>query len=730
MVSFSQNDTWKELAMPTISDVARQAGVSPATVSRVLQGATNVHPETRERVEQAIAELGYVPSAVARGLRSKRTGSLALVVPDITNPFWTTVVRGVEDIAHEHDYSVLLGNTDENPIKQQRYLNFLVGQRVDGVIIAPYDSDAGKLDILRRRNIPTVIVDRRIEGWDVDSVMGDSLAGARALVQHLIGLGHRRIAIISGPSLTSTAEDRVAGYCLALAEAGIPLDPRLIRRGEYRAASGAEQTYQLLDEGLNPTAIFAGNNTIALGVIEALVKRGIRIPQDMALVSFDDLPNTSQLFPFLTVMAQPAYDLGVNAAQLLLSRLNSDGSLRPRHVVLPPRLIVRHSCGSKLTADGQCPLSLPVVWEEKTAGTIVKPLSDEERSNFPHCLTRSAAPALHPAVRPSRVSRSDVHRLLQALDHQETDRVPFFELEAADPAIYEYVLERELQHDPTLAKLSSLPVTPEEHVDFALRLGMDAVPCHFYGQPAGGDQQPPGLQPSLAEQLGYLERYLRAAQGTGVGVVACFPSFFDSALQAAGVTSPSLQFAEQRPLVEQWMDTILARLERLIRVVCDRFAGELALIVIDDAVTDENGLRLEPEHFADIFVPRMKRLIAPAQEHDRKLLLHSPGEVDQLLPFLYDLGFAGVHPVEPEVNDLPALKRQWTGRLALAGGISTALLVNGTREEVESVVRETCRVLSPGGGYVLGSSRGISHEVPPQNLLAMVEALAVGEQER
>jgi len=710
--------------MPTISDVARRAGVSLATVSRVLQGAANVHPDTRERVEQAIAELGYVPSAVARGLRSKRTRSLALVVPDITNPFWTTVVRGVEDIAHEHDYSVLLGNTDENPVKQQRYLDFLVGQQVDGVIIAPYDSDAGKLDTLRRRNIPTVIVDRRIEGWDVDSVLGDSLAGARALVQHLIGLGHRRIALISGPALTSTAEDRVAGYCLALAEAGIPLDTRLIRRGEYRATSGAELTCQLLDEGLNPTAIFAGNNTIALGVIQALVKRQVRIPQDMALVSFDDLPNTSQLFPFLTVMAQPAYDLGVNAAQLLLSRLSSDGSLRPRHVVLPPRLIVRHSCGSKLTADGQCPLSLPVVWEEKVEGIMVKPLSQEERSSFSHCLAEIVAPVLHPAGRPSRVSRSDVHRLLQALHHQETDRVPFFELDAAGPAVYEYVLERELQQDAAVARIGGLPVTPEEHVDFALRLGMDAVPCHLCGRLLGNDLEPPGSPPSLAGQLGYLERYLRAAQGTGVGVVACVPSFFDSALRAAGVESPGRPSAAQWPQVEQWMDLLLASQERLMRVVCDRFADDLALVVVHDRVADDRGLLLDPDTFLEVFLPRLKRLIAPAQEHGRPLLLHSRGKVDQLLPLLSDLGFAGVHPVEPEVNDLLALKKQWAGRLALVGGISSALLVRGTRQEVENAVRAACRTLASGGGYVLGSSRGIAQEVPPQNLMALVQALA------
>ncbi len=236
--------------MPTISDVAKQAGVSPATVSRVIQGAKNVRPATREKVQQAIEELGYVPSAVAQSLRSKRTRSLALVVSDITNPFWTTVARGVEDEAQRHGYAVLLCNTDENLAKQLRYLDFLISQQVDGVIIAPYDSNGQHLNKLRQRNIPTVLIDRRIDGWNVDSVRGDSVSGARALVQHLIRLGHTRIAVVSGPATTSTAEDRIAGYCLALTEEGIPVEPSLIRRGEYRTPVGNSSPMKCWMKGL------------------------------------------------------------------------------------------------------------------------------------------------------------------------------------------------------------------------------------------------------------------------------------------------------------------------------------------------------------------------------------------------------------------------------------------------------------------------------------------------
>ena len=422
--------------MPTISDVARQANVSPATVSRVIQGAKNVSPATRQRVERAIEELGYVPSAVAQSLRSKRTRSLALIVSDITNTFWTTVARGVEDVAQQQGYSVLLCNSDENLAKQEHYLDFLISQQVDGVIIAPFDSDAQHLDKLRRRNIPTVVIDRRIVGWDVDSVWGDSLSGARALVRHLIDLGHRRIAAVSGPAITSTAEDRIAGYCMALAEAGIPLDPELIKRGEFRSTTGEDLTLELLDNGLQPTAIFAANNLIAMGVIDALEKRGLQIPQDIALVSFDDLPNASRLFPFLTVVAQPVYDMGVNAAQLLLSRLASEVPLRPRHVVLPVRLIVRHSCGSQLGEAGTCPLSLPIPQNGLLQNTMVKPLSREEQLRLSPCLEGITATVPGGQHGRTDYDKSDVGRLLAVLQHQEAYRVPHLEFWINNLAVY------------------------------------------------------------------------------------------------------------------------------------------------------------------------------------------------------------------------------------------------------------------------------------------------------
>jgi LacI family transcriptional regulator len=203
------------------------------------------------------------------------------------------------------------------------------------------------------------VVDRLINDWDVDSVSGDSVEGARLLVRHLLFTGHRRIAVISGPANSSTADDRVRGFQLALEEVGVSVDPGLVKRGEYRKSSGEQLTYELLDREPRPTAIFAANNVIALGVLAAVTRRGLRIPQDVALVCYDDLPEASQIFPFLTVMAQPAYEMGTAAAQLLFDRLVERSTGPSRHLVLPAQLIVRYSCGSRPGPGGTL-VSLPL----------------------------------------------------------------------------------------------------------------------------------------------------------------------------------------------------------------------------------------------------------------------------------------------------------------------------------------------------------------------------------
>ena len=729
--------------MATISDVAKRAGVAPVTVSRVINNAENVSPATRARVQQAIDALGYVPSGVAQSLRSKRTRSLALVVPDITNAFWTTVARGVEDAAQSHGYSVFLCNTDEDLAKQLRYLDVVISQRVDGVLIAPYDSDKANLGKLPARNIPTVIIDRHIEGWNVDTVTGDSISGARALTQHLIGLGHSRIAMITGAAETSTAADRVAGYQFALAEAGLPFDPHLIKYGEFRADSGERLTHEVLNEEPPPTAIFAANNAIAMGVVDALEQRGLRTPQDIALVVFDDLPNTSHFFPFFTVAVQPAYEIGVNAAQLLLSRLEAEVSLQPRHVVLPTRLIIRHSCGSRMTENGGCTLSLPLSKETEMPSQLIRRLTPAEMRQASARLEGVTLPATRRELGLSTSDKSDLNRLLKVLRHQEADRVPYLEFWVTSQAVFEYVLEHRLEYEIVDAKVGGQSIKPEDHVEFARRLGMDAVTCNFswrpnnvFGRASNGtehyvdgslkspanldDLEPP---PPLANQLNYLERYLRAAQGTGVGVLANFTSFFDSAMLAVGMMDSLYLFYDNRPFLENVMDILLEHQARVVRAVCDRFADDLAFILINDDIAHNAGPLIHPDMFAEIFADRMKRLIAPAKEHDKLVAIHTDGKVEGLLPLLSDIGFNIVHPLQPEANDIFAIRERWAGKMALVGNIPTSLLAYGCPEEIEATVQEYCARLAPGGGYVLGSSTSIEAGIPPENFVAMIQAV-------
>ncbi|GAB4423006.1 MAG: substrate-binding domain-containing protein [Chloroflexi bacterium OHK40] len=329
--------------MPTIKDVARQAGVSTMTVSRVINNSGYISPATRERVERAIAELDYLPNALARSLRFKQTRTLALVLSDITNPFFTTVARGVEDAARAQGFSVLLCNTDETDAVEREYLSILLQKQVDGVLLVPAREDSTAAALLQSRGVPTVILDRRLRGAKVDSVRGDSEQGAYEVVRHLIGLGHRRIAVLIGPLSVSTAADRVAGYRRALREAGIPVDEALIVEDSFSAEGGYRATLRVLRDEPRPTAIFAGSNFIAFGAFRALREARLRVPEAISLVAFDDLPEGWLMAPFLTAVNQPAYEIGQRATALLLDRLAGRGAPTPQEVILPTELIIRRS---------------------------------------------------------------------------------------------------------------------------------------------------------------------------------------------------------------------------------------------------------------------------------------------------------------------------------------------------------------------------------------------------
>ena len=328
--------------MTTLYDVARLAGVSTMTVSRVVNGSGYTSPAVKASVDRAIADLGYMPNVLARQLRSSRTQTLALVVTDIANPFFTTIARGVEDAAHAQGYAVMFCNTDESVDEELDYVRVLIGRRVDGVLLVPATDSSKSLELLRKHNLPVVVLDRRLRSAEVDEVRADSEGGAYIAVRHLIELGHRQIAVLAGPEAVSTSSDRVSGYKRALAEAGIDAGPQQILFGEYTEASGQAMTERILSAPERPTAIFAGNNFIAFGAIQALRESGLEIPDDMSIVVFDDLPQ-GWILPFLTVIAQPAYEIGKRAAEMMLERLVSEEPIEPRTIVLPSTLIVRRS---------------------------------------------------------------------------------------------------------------------------------------------------------------------------------------------------------------------------------------------------------------------------------------------------------------------------------------------------------------------------------------------------
>ncbi len=334
--------------MPTIRDVAKRAGVAPITVSRVINRSASVRGETRARVEAAIAELGYLPNVLARGLRSKRTHTLALVLTDITNPFWTTVARGVEDAASERGFNVILCNTDESEVEQENYLNTLLQKQVDGFLLVPARSTRDPVVSIRRQAVPVVVMDRRVPCADIDVVRCDSEGGAYQLVKHLLNLGHRRIAILNGPEAVSTAADRTAGYYRALSETGSEIKAEYIYHGEFTLISGYEMAQKALGVEPPPTALFAANNFIAIGALRAVRDAGLRVPEDIALVGFDDLPSELVVEPFLTVAAQPAYEMGHRATELLLARLDGEVQRDAEEIVLPTQLIVRRSSGPAL----------------------------------------------------------------------------------------------------------------------------------------------------------------------------------------------------------------------------------------------------------------------------------------------------------------------------------------------------------------------------------------------
>ena len=330
--------------MATIRDVAERAGVSVATVSHVINGTRKVAPETAARVRQAMKELDYHPNAVAQSLRTRKTQAIGVVVSDITNPFFATLVRGAEDAAIEAGYSLIVCNSDETPDKEDLYVRLLWRRRLDGLLIAPVrDGASSAVQELARRKMPFVFIDRKAKGVEADAVLSDNVGGAYLATKHLIERGHKRIGIVLGIPGATTSEERLAGYRKALEEAGLPYEKRLVVLGGYRVEGGRQATEELLSLPEPPDAIFSTNNLMTVGVLQELFRRKVRIPKDVAVVGFDDLEWAEMANPPLTTVAQRPYEIGHRALEILLERLSGEGNSSAREVRIPVELKVRGS---------------------------------------------------------------------------------------------------------------------------------------------------------------------------------------------------------------------------------------------------------------------------------------------------------------------------------------------------------------------------------------------------
>ncbi len=340
----------------TLKELGRLAGVHPSTVARVLNDdpRQRVSEEVRQRIVTLAHEYGYQPNHLARSLRTKRSYVVGTIIPDISNPFFAMLFRGIEDALAERDYSVILANTDDDPMRQARSIAMLRGRQVDGLILAtPRRTDPG-VQALADAGYPFVVVNRHTDPITPNAVVPDDRAGAFAAVEHLISLGHRRIAHIAGADAISTGHWRRRGYHEALERHSLPFDPSLLVQGSYREPGGYDAMKRLLALPEPPTAVFAVNDLAAAGALRALHEAGLRVPDDVSIVGFNDLPTAIQIVPRLTTIHLPLHAMGVTAAQRLMTQLLEHE--RPSApVTIPVTLIARESSGPAPAATRALP---------------------------------------------------------------------------------------------------------------------------------------------------------------------------------------------------------------------------------------------------------------------------------------------------------------------------------------------------------------------------------------
>lgn len=337
-----------------LKDIAKKAGVSPTTVSLVFnQGSqSRISQATRDRILHVAEELGYQPGKavqrmeknVVQNLPQQTPPTIALVITDITNPFFTELAAVIEDVASRYGYNIILCNTKKNSTKEAEYLEVLWRRRIDGLIIAPAEDSSEHLPEFLKRDLPVVFVDRYLENTKANAVVVDNVKGAYLAVEYLIRLGHRRIGVINGRRDVTTGKERLLGYLQALRKYQIETDEDLQRDGYFTIEGGQRATAELLDLPTPPSAIFSTASLMTMGILQELQKRDMNIPGDISLASFDDYMWTQLVQPPLTVVAQPVLELGREAAQFVIQLIQGWGQNSPQKIVLEPQLIIRDSC--------------------------------------------------------------------------------------------------------------------------------------------------------------------------------------------------------------------------------------------------------------------------------------------------------------------------------------------------------------------------------------------------
>lgn len=336
----------------TMTDVAREAGVSLMTVSRVVNQRTDVSSSTREKVLDVIERLGYRPSSIARGLVTKHTSTLGIIVPDIANPFFAALVRGAEHQAYAEGYNVFLCNTDEDPKREVQVLTSLEEKRVDGVLLVSSRLTDTDLRAAIDRFPTAVLISRRVPGAPAGTVLIDDELGGFLAAQHLLGSGHRAIGLITGPQISFSAQNRMTGYSKALADAGFSFLPEWVQRCAPTVEQGYEKAQALLAATPELTALICHNDLVAVGALHACAKAGKSVPDDVAVVGYDDIPLASFVRPALTTLHVPIEELGIQAMQLLLDQIY-DRENADREIILAPRLVIRESAPDESLSEKQ-----------------------------------------------------------------------------------------------------------------------------------------------------------------------------------------------------------------------------------------------------------------------------------------------------------------------------------------------------------------------------------------